>query len=87
MILRLMLILVVALFERSTKQEEKEQEFEAVVGKAFIEDEKWLPLAMDYLSMLVSERAGEEVEQQTNISYDEERQGFDLTVIAYVPSS
>jgi hypothetical protein len=82
-----MLILVVALFERSTKQEEKEQEFEAVVGKAFIEDEKWLPLAMDYLSMLVSERAGEEVEQQTNISYDEERQGFDLTVIAYVPSS
>jgi pyruvoyl-dependent arginine decarboxylase (PvlArgDC) len=83
MILKLTLTLVAALFGKSTK---KEKEREAVIGQAFIEDEKWLPLAMEYLSMLVSERAGEGVEQQTNISYDEERQGFELTVIAHVPS-
>jgi hypothetical protein len=79
-----MLTLVEALLGKSTKK--AASEYEAVVGQAFIEDEKWLPLAMDYLSMLVSERAGEEVEKKTNISYDEERQGFELTVIAYVPA-
>jgi hypothetical protein len=86
MILKLTWILVEALLGKSTKKADPGPEYEAVVGQAFIEDEKWLPLAMDYLSMLVSERAREEVKKKTNISYDEERQGFELTVIAYVPA-
>lgn len=76
--------MAVELLGKSTKT--KEPEYEAVIGQAFIEDEKWLPLAMDYLSMLVSERVGEDVAKKTNISYDEERQGFELTVTAYVPA-